>query len=157
MFEHILLAVDGQEHATYTLPKTVEIAKKFNSDVVVIHVRERDLGRAGAFAMESNEDAAAVVTGTVKALETAGVPARGDLEFAVAGHAARRIVEAAEQHGSDLIVMGSRGLSDFGGLFLGSVTHTVERLAHVPVLVIRAPQESRPAEAAIPAAAQTLT
>jgi Universal stress protein family len=39
-----------------------------------------------------------------------------------------------------LIVMGSRGLSDIAGLFVGSVTHKVLQLAHVPVLVVRPPE-----------------
>jgi len=58
----------------------------------------------------------------------------------VAGHAAKEIVDTARTEGSDLIVMGSRGLSDIAGLFVGSVTHQVLRLAHIPVLVVRPPE-----------------
>jgi nucleotide-binding universal stress UspA family protein len=35
------------------------------------------------------------------------------------------------------IAMGSRGLSDVGGILLGSVTHKVLHLAECPVLVVR--------------------
>ena len=48
----------------------------------------------------------------------------------------RGIVEAATAADTDVIVMGTRGLSDFGGLFLGSVTHRVLHLAEKPVIVV---------------------
>ena len=38
--------------------------------------------------------------------------------------------------------MGSRGLSDIAGLLLGSVTHKVRQLAHIPVLVVRMPESA---------------
>jgi hypothetical protein len=39
--------------------------------------------------------------------------------------------------GCDLIVMGSRGLSDFSGMVMGSVSHRVLRHAAMPVLIVR--------------------
>jgi nucleotide-binding universal stress UspA family protein len=38
---------------------------------------------------------------------------------------------------ADVIVMGSRGLSDVRGMLVGSVTHKVLHLVHRPVLVVR--------------------
>ena len=56
-----------------------------------------------------------------------------------AGHVAKAIIETCTANEIDLIVMGSRGLSDVQGLLLGSVTHKVIQLAHVAVLVARGP------------------
>ena len=56
---------------------------------------------------------------------------------AAEGHPAQQIVRYAEASGADLIVVGSRGLSDLPGLLLGSVSHKVIHLAAVPVLVVR--------------------
>ena len=47
------------------------------------------------------------------------------------------ILEKARDYKADLIVMGSRGLGQIGGLILGSVSERVLHRAHVPVLIVR--------------------
>lgn len=64
------------------------------------------------------------------------------------GHPARLIVEQAAEYGTDLIIMGTHGLSGFEHFFLGSVTERVVRTAASPVLVVRIPEESVRAEVA---------
>jgi nucleotide-binding universal stress UspA family protein len=51
--------------------------------------------------------------------------------------AALKIVDVAEQHGCDLIFMGSHGRSGWGQLLLGSVTNKVLSHTAKPVLVHR--------------------
>jgi nucleotide-binding universal stress UspA family protein len=53
------------------------------------------------------------------------------------GQTAKTILEACREEDVDLIVMGSRGLSDWGRLLMGSVAHKIVHLAHVPVLIAR--------------------
>lgn len=55
----------------------------------------------------------------------------------VAGSAAEAIVRCANEKSADLIVMTSHGRTGLSRLWLGSVTDTVIRHAHVPVLVMR--------------------
>jgi len=50
---------------------------------------------------------------------------------------AMKIVEVADQHGCDLIFMGSHGRSGWGQLLLGSVTNKVLSQSKIPVLVHR--------------------
>ena len=45
------------------------------------------------------------------------------------GDPADEIVKSAEENASDCIVIGSRGLGNFGGLLLGSVSHKVNHSA----------------------------
>jgi len=154
MFDRILIAVDGSPYSEPAVSAAVEIATKFNGQVFVLHVREHDRGRAGAFPMETPQDALELVSDTVKTLRAAGVTATGEVHGEVAGYAAKDIVDTAKKQAADLIVMGSRGLSDIAGLFVGSVTHKVLQLAHIPVLVVRPPEA--PVEKLEPVAAATL-
>lgn len=140
MFKRILVAIDGSPYSDYAIPDAIEIARCFKSEIVVLHVRERDIGRAGAFPLETLDEADHLVAGAVKTIREAGVSVTGEVQRATTGHAPKHIVDTAKERGCDLIVMGSRGLSDIAGLMLGSVTHKVLQLAHVPVFVARGPQ-----------------
>lgn len=53
------------------------------------------------------------------------------------GPPARVIVEYADEHGVDGIVMGSHGRDGLSRVLLGSVAETVIRRAHCPVTVVR--------------------
>jgi nucleotide-binding universal stress UspA family protein len=138
MFKHILVALDGSTYSQQSLPTAIEVAQKFNSDVTVLHVSEHDRGRAVAYSLETPAAATQLVADAVKFIRDAGITAKGELRDLAAGHVARGIVETAIDNKIDLIVMGSRGLSDIEGLLLGSVTHKVIQLANIPVLVDRA-------------------
>ncbi len=52
-------------------------------------------------------------------------------------HRTQRIVRVAEEIGAGLIVMGSRGLGGVRGALKGSVSDSVVRHAHCPVLIVR--------------------
>jgi nucleotide-binding universal stress UspA family protein len=137
MFKHILVAVDGSTYSQQALPTAIEVAHKFSSDVLVEHVCEHDRGRAVVYSSESPADATRLVGNAVKLILDAGVTAKGHVSEVAAGHVAKAIVETAHANNIDLIVMGSRGLSDVQGLLLGSVTHKVIQMANIPVLVDR--------------------
>ena len=53
------------------------------------------------------------------------------------GSPAEAILEAAKQVDADLIVLGTRGLSDLKGLLLGSVSHKVIQLSSCSCLVVK--------------------
>ncbi|MFI5282036.1 MAG: universal stress protein [Candidatus Dormibacterales bacterium] len=137
MFKLILVALDGSPNSQRALPTAVEVAKKFESQIFVLHVAEHDRGRAAAYTLESPAEATKLVADAVETVRKAGLKAAGEVRDAGAQHAAKFIVDAANEKGADLIVMGSRGLSDMQGVFLGSVTHKVIQTARIPVLVDR--------------------
>lgn len=53
------------------------------------------------------------------------------------GDPATRIVEQADAHDADLIVLGTRGLGGVAGALLGSVSRKVSNLAEQDVLIVR--------------------
>jgi nucleotide-binding universal stress UspA family protein len=139
MFNRILVAIDASEYSRRVVPTAMEMAKRFHSEVVVLHAAEHDHGRSVAYLAESAAAATRLVGDAVEEMHHGGVVATGVLHDAAAGHVAKDIVETAADLQADLIVMGSRGLSDVQGILLGSVTHKVIQLAPIAVLVARGP------------------
>jgi nucleotide-binding universal stress UspA family protein len=58
------------------------------------------------------------------------------------GRAAEQTVDLAEEIGADLIVVGSRGSGGLSRALMGSVSDSVVRHSHCPVLVVRADESA---------------
>lgn len=153
MFKVILLAIDGSKHSAAPIHAAAELAKAFHSEVVVVHARQvvpspvpvgiTPIGivisgaadEMAAVAQDLEAAARRVVDHVLAEVANRDVKARGEV---VSGRStAKSILDAAQDCGADLIVIGSRGLSDLSGLLLGSVAHQVVQHAHCPVLVVR--------------------
>jgi nucleotide-binding universal stress UspA family protein len=141
MFNHILVAVDGSAHSDSTLSTATEVAKKFEAEVTVVHFIEHEVGRSSVYRLESVDEAKKIVAAAIKKLKAAGIKTSSQVNDVAHGHAAKAIVDIARERSVNLIVIGSRGHSEIEGLLLGSVTHKVIQLAHIPVLVDRRPAE----------------
>lgn len=137
MFDKILLAIDGSEPSVRACELVQKMALASKADVLVFHVVERFIGYAGAIESETPEEITDLVDVTVRKLKDEGISARGEIVHAVANHTAHAILSAAKEFDADVVVMGSRGLSDMAGILLGSVTHKVIHLADRPVMVVR--------------------
>ena len=53
------------------------------------------------------------------------------------GDPVNRILECAERENADLLVVGSRGLSNIKGLFLGSVSHKLSQLSRCTCITVK--------------------
>ncbi|MDQ6742980.1 MAG: universal stress protein [Candidatus Dormibacteraeota bacterium] len=139
MFEKIVLAVDGSQQSQKAVPLAIDIAKKSAADVVVVHVREHMVDLGGVWEHESESRARAIVDGACKELEGAGVTANAEIRRSLdgSGRIAQEIIDTADEEEADLIVMGSRGVSNLRSLLLGSVAHKVLQLSSQPVLIAR--------------------
>ncbi len=139
MFNRILVAIDASQYSLRVVPTALEVAKRFHSQVFVLHAAEHDRGRTAVLSVETPSEGTRLVVDAVALMREAGVDAAGEVHDVAAGQVAKNIVETAADLKSDLVVMGSRGLSDVQGILLGSVTHKVIQLAPIAVLVARGP------------------
>lgn len=145
-FSKILLASDGSEYAIRAAEAAAELAKGLGAEVAILHVVtmplvqssvpgtptiDLDPGAVTAY-IEQVRDAVALRTGHI--LDEAGVPYTTLTEV---GHPAEAIVRVAEDDGYDLIVMGSRGMSEIRSFLLGSVSDKVSHHAPCPVMIVK--------------------
>jgi nucleotide-binding universal stress UspA family protein len=137
VFERILLAANGSPSSAKAVDVAADIGQKYGAEVVVLHVREQQITPFRAYELERPDAATDVVDEIVKGLKDIGVNARGEVQTAPTGGVPRVILEMAKELDAGLIVMGSRGLSEWEGLFLASVSHRVLHLAECPVFVVR--------------------
>lgn len=137
MFERILLAVDGSEHSDRAVRVAGDLARHYGGEVVVLHVREHEVTWGADIDVETADEARTLVDRVVRELKDAGTNVRGEVVRVPLGQTPRAILDMVREEDAGLIVMGTRGLSDWGRLLMGSVAHKVVHLAEVPVLVVR--------------------
>jgi nucleotide-binding universal stress UspA family protein len=144
----ILLATDGSGEADLALTTAADLAEKTGSELHVAYVfptavqrpfpnpitarppevQERELEEAMNQAQQFLDQQAQRARGEgVEVAETHLVRGRADSE----------IVHLSEEVGAGLIVMGSRGLGGVRRALMGSVSDSVVRHAHCPVLIVR--------------------
>ena len=137
MFERMLVALDESEHAKRVLDVAQGIAKKFDSEVRVLHVLETGfVGRAGVLNLENSEEKHTLVNDAVATLVAAGVKATGAVRATDHGRVAVEINDEARQMGASLVVTGSHGLGNVTGMLVGSTTHKLMHLTDLSVLVV---------------------
>lgn len=138
-YKKILVPVDGSQHSKLAKRKAMGIAAAMGADIVLMHATGRIPSLIGGAAREELmeellKDADNVLQPYRKVLDEKGV---NYVERVVTGEAGDMICQVAKEEECDLIVMGSRGLSDMEGILVGSVTHRVLSCCTLPVLVAR--------------------
>ncbi len=136
--KRILVAVDGSRFSDKVMEKAIEYAKLLEAEVVFVYCHRKyprllKQPYRDHLITEINDEATETVKPYLDQLEDAGIPIVERLLETPAGAA---IAETAESEKCDLIIMGSRGLSNLQGLIIGSTTNRVLHLATCPVLVV---------------------
>jgi nucleotide-binding universal stress UspA family protein len=137
MFDHILVAVDGSPQGGKTVPVAIDMAQKYGSSVTVVHVREHGRYEGSDVDLGPPTSAEDLVDGVVARFTEAGVEAAGVIRRVRPGDTPQQIVEVAASSGADLIVMGTRGMTEWKSLMLGGVANKVVHHAACPVLLVR--------------------
>lgn len=137
MFKKILLATDGSPSIERGVLYAGHIARVEGAEIVVIHVYEapeRYANFAGYNELLEHyrKVAQSLVDEIVQQLRDDGAQVRGELAMGVPAEA---IIQTANEHDIDIIIMGTRGSSNLKDI-LGSVSMQVLRRARCPVLQI---------------------
>ncbi len=139
MLENILVAVDGSKYSDAAFDAALQIARKFNSNLVVLTVYQGSTG-TGMLALGTEEDAFKSIAQEQLASCENKVKEQNFSKarmFAKKGDASEVIIATAKAESCGLIVLGNRGRGGFAELLLGSVSQKVAQHANCPVLIIK--------------------
>lgn len=136
MSKTVVLGLDGSQDSERAIPYAVEQAGD-GGKIVVVHVRELLVGRAGGLPLAPNEDEIeADVRRKVADLTSTGLTAELKVISAVAGGPAHVIAGVARDEHADVIVIGTRGHRQISSLIIGSVTHKLLHMTPCAVLAV---------------------
>lgn len=145
MYERILLTLDSSRLAESAIPHAVAVTKAFEASLCILSVVPviPDEGAGGpAMAVAWEVQVANIeeyLAGVEKALKSQGVEAQIEVRR---GNVSEEILLFSEKFDADLIVMSTHGRSGLGRWVYGSVADRVLRHAEVPVLLVRAAEDS---------------
>jgi nucleotide-binding universal stress UspA family protein len=145
LFSKVLVAYDGSNLSKKALKHAVNIVQESNdpfksATLTVVHVTHAPIYSFAAASapfytasmdfVQHDDPILDEVRGLVPSTLGANYVSKK-------GQPAFTILEYAEEHKCDLIVMGSRGLGTIREFFLGSVSHNVAQNSKVPVLIVK--------------------
>ena len=142
MYRKILIALDNSPADESILPQVEELAQRFSSEILLLHVADGFAARcfdqlklAESEEMRDDRDylekIAARLRGKKLSVET---------KLAL-GNPPTEILKTAEGERCDLIAMAGHGHRLFGDIFHGSTITQVRHKTSIPILVVRAPKK----------------
>lgn len=175
MFSKLLCPTDGSEHSAKALDLAIDLAKKYDASLMIMHVPHRsgnidalqrfaeveglsqhvnteikrlqsmdprlDLATGSAFQDSGISPRLLVEVGQHILDGARGVAQQNGLENIdtrlQSGDPADSILRCIEEENIDCVVMGSRGLSDLKGVFLGSVSHKIANQAPCTCITVK--------------------
>ena len=152
MFSHLLVPLDGSHLAEAALPYAMELASKFNSKISLVWVVQpphliMTAANGSVYAQlltemrqQSEQDAHAYLKGPQVSLRQQGFEV--DTQVTEGENIADALLQVAKNLKVDAIVMSTHGRGGLSRWVFGSVADKVLRYADVPVLLIRAREET---------------
>ncbi len=150
MFTHLLVPVDGSEHAKRAVLAAAEMAQRYDATLTLIHVLTQSGSLAVPKELKAYSELEHVRISEQDLIENAGKEILRNAETLArnngvkscdvmlrSGDPATLIADYVKTKGVDLIVMGRRGLGDLAGIFLGSVSHKVAQATDCDCLTVK--------------------
>jgi nucleotide-binding universal stress UspA family protein len=128
-FQRLLVASDGSPFSDAAWREALVLARSWSSRLLAVSVapKEGEVPEVREILAKLHREA-----------ERAGIPATALL---LRGAPDEAIIQAAQDHGADLLILGSHGRTGLKRLLMGSVTEQVIGKAPCPVLVVKRPLE----------------
>jgi len=145
VFRSIVVGTDGSETAGKAVAAAVELAGLTGAQLELVsayepvpsqrlRVEARQVPADLQWMVNPREDVDATLAEAAEHAAAAGVEARS---YAREGDPADAILDVAEELGSDLIVLGNKGMTGAKRFLLGSVPNRVSHHAPCSVMIIR--------------------
>ena len=132
-WRRVLVATGGSPWSDAAVDHALELARVQQLDVCLLYVEQHRPRRTDSlFGLTS--DAKNVLALAEARAAAAGVPYEAKL---ARGDVTTMILETATQQQCDVIILGSRGLTGFKRLMLGSISNAVAATAPLPVLIVK--------------------
>ncbi|MBT8199496.1 MAG: universal stress protein [Acidimicrobiia bacterium] len=137
----IVVGIENAPHSEVALERAIQLAEALKMDLHVVHVKHIPAALymsapVPAVDFAQIEDEGASATWALVEGHLASTSATVTRET-LSGNPADAMVEYASKIGADMIVVGSRGMSSFKSLILGSTSHRVLHLASCDVHIAK--------------------
>ena len=145
MFKSIVVGTDGSETAQVAVRQAIDLCRQVGAKLQLVSAYEpiseqrlrsekKEIPEDLQWMVNPREDVDRTLEEAADEAKEAGV----DVEtFARQGDPADAILDVAEEQGSDLIVVGNKGMSGAKRFLLGSVPNKVSHHAPTSVMIIR--------------------
>lgn len=147
MATKVLTAIDGSEQASKALDFAIDFTRRYDGELHLIYAAPDQAPPEALIEFARAEhlrDAPSAIYNTIGESLLRGARNRaGEAELQTVfqhqetGDAAKCIIDYAEKHAIDVIVMGTRGFGELQGLLLGSVSMKVQSLAPCTCICVR--------------------
>ena len=151
IFSKILVPVDGSVNSMKAIDYAVNLAEKYKSEIIALHVLYSQTGFAfhketvagtitssslNDLNLEAKQEAEKWFKEINKRAEKMNVQIKTEVVFTVIS-IVEGILTHAEKENIDLIIIGSKGKSGWKKLIVGSVASGISTYAHCPILIVK--------------------
>ncbi|MBU8908675.1 universal stress protein [Desertibacillus haloalkaliphilus] len=137
--KNLLLAADGSEHSIRAAQKAVELAK-LSGDAKITIVYAIDGATSKADVLHNTDKLIIEKKRKEKLQEVEDTVKQAGIEVELKmlqGEPGPTIVDFANEHDFEYVIIGSRGLNKLQSMVLGSVSHKVAKRVQAPVMIVK--------------------
>lgn len=138
MYNHILLAADGSDHAFRAGKQAAQLAKASGGKVDVVYVVDGETSKADNLNHSYQYVLEKKRREKLKRVELVLKEEKTSYNIVfLHGEPGPAIIKHANNKSYDCLVIGSRGLNNLQSLVLGSVSHKVAKRVSCPVMIVK--------------------